>query len=69
MESAKIILNISIALIPVGMIVGFVHGGVGLGLMLLGWVGVLLYDGPAHGKVRFGPTLHPQPPASPTPKA
>ena len=66
--TAKTALNVSIALIPAGMVVGFLHGGLGLGLMVLGWCGVLWYDGPAHGHARFGPTFDPQPPTSEPPK-
>lgn len=62
MERAKTILYISIGLIPLGVALCFLHGGMGLGVMIIGWVGVLFFDGPAHGKFRFGKTLEPEKP-------
>jgi hypothetical protein len=66
-ERARTILYVSIVLIPLGAVVGFLHGGLGLTLMVLGWIGVLFYDGPAHGKARFGRSLEPQPLAADAP--
>lgn len=66
METAKMKLMVSIVLIPAGIVVGFLHGGLGLFLMVAGWIGVLIYDGPANGQLRFGPTLFP--PTDSTPK-
>lgn len=58
-EAARQKLYVSIALIPAGLIVGFLNGGLGLFLMVAGWIGVLIYDGPANGQLRFGQTLLP----------
>ncbi len=59
-ERAKTVLYVSIALIPAGALLGFLHGILGLALMVIGWVGVLCYDGPAHGTLRFGRMLVPE---------
>ena len=56
---SKTILYVSIALIPAGALLGFLHGMLGLTLMVAGWVGVLFYDGPAHGQFRYGRSLVP----------
>lgn len=58
-DRSKTILYVSIALIPAGALLGFLHGMLGLALMVLGWLGVLFYDGPAHGTLRFGRSLTP----------
>jgi hypothetical protein len=60
METARTKLYVSIALIPAGLVLGFLSGGLGLFLMVTGWIGVLIYDGPANGTLRFGPTLNPE---------
>jgi len=65
MEATRVVLYASIVLIPLGVAVCFFHGGVGLGLMVVGWIGVLLFDGPAHGTLRFGKTLNPEKPPPP----
>jgi len=65
-ESARQKLYVSIALIPAGLVLGFLNGGLGLFLMVAGWIGVLIYDGPANGQLRFGETLFP--PAEQAPK-
>ena len=65
MEAARMKLYVSIGLIPAGVLVGFLNGGVGLFLMVAGWIGVLIYDGPANGTLRFGPTLNPKAPDQP----
>ena len=57
METARKKLMVSIVLIPAGIVIGFLHGGLGLFLMVAGWIGVLIYDGPANGTLRFGQTL------------
>lgn len=59
-DRAKTILYVSIALIPVGALLGFVHGLLGLAVMVTGWLGVLFYDGPAHGQLRYGRSLTPE---------
>jgi hypothetical protein len=64
-DRAKKLLYVSIALIPAGAVIGFLHGGLGLALMVLGWLGVLFYDGPAHGQLRYGRSLVPDASAPP----
>ena len=59
-DRAKTILYVSIALIPAGALIGFLHGMLGLSLMVIGWLGVLFYDGPAHGQLRYGRMLVPE---------
>ncbi len=58
-ERAKTVLYVSIALIPAGALLGFLNGLLGLALMVIGWIGVLFYDGPAHGTLRWGRSLTP----------
>ncbi len=60
MNRAMTITYVSIALIPLGALVGFLNGMIGLALMIAGWLGVLLFDGPAHGQARFGRFLDPK---------
>ena len=59
-DRPKTILYVSIALIPAGALLGFLHGMLGLALMVCGWLGVLFFDGPAHGQLRFGRSLTPE---------
>ena len=69
MNRAMTFTYVSIALIPAGALVGFLHGGLGLALMITGWIGVLWFDGPAHGQARFGRFLDPKLNQSQTPGA